>query len=267
MGALVEGEQILRLAIFLGVLGILMTAEFLWPRRRQTIERKKRWPQHLALVTLDLILARLVFPLSLAGFCIVVKQNDWGIFNMLDISFWPSFILSILALDLIIYTQHVIFHKLPFLWRLHRVHHTDTEFDVTTALRFHPAEILLSMIVKFAVLIILGAPPEAALAFEIILNATAMFNHGNISIPMSIDRWLRHIIVTPDMHRVHHSVSQSETNSNYGFSLSLWDRIFNTYLAQPEKGHEGMTVGLDIFRKTEDMRIDNLLLQPFKKED
>lgn len=261
-----ETEQGVRLAIFLGVLALMMAAEFLWPRRTQAVSRLKRWPHNLTLVALDIVLVRLVFPVSLAGFCLIAAQNGWGIFNALDAPFWLTFSLSLLALDVLIYSQHIVLHKIPILWRLHRVHHTDTEFDVTTALRFHPIEILLSMLVKFTAAAILGAPPEAALAFEIILNAAAMFNHGNVKIPEKLDQWLRHIIVTPDMHRVHHSTVRAEIDSNYGFSISLWDRIFDTYCAQPRKGHEAMTIGLDIFRKEEDMRLGKLLLQPFKRE-
>lgn len=259
-------EQSLRLAVFLGVLVLMMAAEFLWPRRDQAVSRQKRWPHNLTLVVLDIVLVRLVFPVSLAGFCLIAAQKGWGIFNTLDVPFWLTFSLSLLALDILIYGQHIMLHKIPILWRLHRVHHTDTEFDVTTALRFHPIEILLSMLVKFTAAAILGAPPEAALAFEIILNAAAMFNHGNVNIPTRLDEWLRRFIVTPDMHRVHHSTIRRETDSNYGFSISLWDRLFGTYHAQPQKGHGGMIIGLNIFRKEEDMRVEKLLLQPFKRD-
>lgn len=259
-------EQFLRLAVFGGVLVAMMAAEFLWPRRVQAISRRKRWPHNLALVVLDIVFVRLVFPVSLAGFCLIAAQKGWGIFNALDAPFWLAFSLSLLVLDVLIYGQHILFHKVPALWRLHRVHHTDTEFDVTTALRFHPIEILLSMLVKFAAAAVLGAPPEAALAFEIILNTAAMFNHANVKIPEKQDQLLRHIIVTPDMHRVHHSVVRAETDSNYGFSISLWDRVFGTYRAQPRQGHEAMTIGLDVFRKEKEIRLDKLLIQPFLAE-
>lgn len=258
-------EQGLRLAVFFGVLALMMVAEFFWPRRSQTVSRQKRWPHNLALAVLDFVLVRLVFPVSLAGFCLFAAQKSWGIFNTLDAPFWLTFSLSLLALDVLIYGQHIVLHKIPLLWRLHRVHHTDTEFDVTTALRFHPIEILLSMLVKFTAAAILGAPPEAAMAFEIILNTAAMFNHGNVKIPEKLDQWLRRIVVTPDMHRVHHSAVRVETDSNYGFSISLWDRIFGTYCAQPREGHEAITIGLDIFRKEEDMHLGKLLIQPFSR--
>jgi sterol desaturase/sphingolipid hydroxylase (fatty acid hydroxylase superfamily) len=173
-------------------------------------------------------------------------------------------LLGFLALDLAIYAQHVAFHKAPLLWRLHRMHHADPDFDVTTGVRFHPFEILISMLIKIAVVIALGIPPVAVIAFEVVLNATSMFNHGNVAMPSWLDRALRAIVVTPDMHRVHHSVDARETDSNFGFNLSWWDRLFRTYRAAPQAGHAGMTIGLPTFRDRAELRLDRLLTQPFR---
>jgi sterol desaturase/sphingolipid hydroxylase (fatty acid hydroxylase superfamily) len=257
-------EHTLRLSIFLGVFAIMAAAEFLRPRRMQNIRRIKRWPQNIALVVLDALIVRFIFPVSLIGFSLMTVQHGWGLFSLLQPPFWLTVIVSLISLDFIIYWQHVLFHKVPFLWRLHRVHHTDTEFDVTTALRFHPFEIMISMGIKFAAIILLGIPPEAALLFEIILNASAMFNHGNINLPTKIDYLLRYILVTPDMHRVHHSTIPLETNSNYGFNIPIWDRLFRSYSDQPIEGHQKMRIGLDQFREAEDRRLDKMLLQPFR---
>jgi sterol desaturase/sphingolipid hydroxylase (fatty acid hydroxylase superfamily) len=195
----------------------------------------------------------------------LAEARGWGLFNGMEAPFWLAFIASLLLLDLIIYAQHVVFHKIPLLWRLHRMHHTDLDFDVTTALRFHPLEIVLSMLIKLAVVILLGAPAVAVMVFEVILNATAMFNHGNVGLPPWLDQRLRWLLVTPDMHRVHHSVLVEETDSNFGFNLPWWDRLFGTYRDQPREGHTGMTIGLDYFRDEWATRLDRLLLQPFQR--
>ena len=257
-------EQTIRLSVFLSVFVTMALAEFFWPRRGQITKRIKRWPHNLALVALDILIMRLVSPVSLAGFAIITVQHGWGLFPLLDLPFWLTVLLSLIILDFIIYWQHVLFHKVPVLWRLHRVHHTDTEFDVTTALRFHPFEILMSMGVKFGAVVALGIPPEAALLFETLLNASAMFNHGNVNLPTGIDRLLRYFLVTPDMHRVHHSTIAVETNSNYGFNIPLWDRLFSTYRAQPVEGHKDMRIGLNEFREPDDVRLDKMLVQPFR---
>lgn len=256
-------EDTIRLGVFFGVFIVMAAAEYFWPRRAQVLKRHKRWPHNLLLVAVDILVLRLALPASLAGFAVIAAQRDWGLLPALHAPFWLTVVISLIVLDLVIYLQHVLFHRVPFLWRLHRVHHTDTEFDVTTALRFHPFEILASMGVKIAVVMLLGIPPEAALLFEALLNACAMFNHGNIHLPVGIDRVLRYVLVTPDMHRVHHSTTPVETNSNYGFSVPVWDRLFGTYRAQPAAGHDDMHIGLDEFRKPEDTRIDKMLKQPF----
>lgn len=257
-------EHTVRLSIFLGIFAIMAAAEYFSPRRTPVIGRMKRWPQNIALVALDALIVRFMLPISLVGFSLMTVQHGWGLFSLLQLPFWLTIVLSLVGLDFIIYWQHVLFHKVPFLWRLHRVHHTDTEFDVTTALRFHPFEIIISMGIKFAAIILLGIPPEAALLFEIILNACAMFNHSNTHIPPRIDSLLRYILVTPDMHRVHHSTIAIETNSNYGFNIPVWDRLFHSYRDQPMEGHQKMRIGLDRFREAENIRLDKLLLQPFR---
>ncbi|MGE0630234.1 MAG: sterol desaturase family protein [Hyphomicrobiaceae bacterium] len=193
---------------------------------------------------------------------LIAEERGWGLFNVIGAPMWLAFIVSVLALDLAIYLQHVMFHAVPALWRLHRMHHADLEFDVTTGLRFHPVEILLSMGIKLAVVAALGPPAAAVLVFEVLLNATAMFNHSNIRIPAQVDRALRLIVVTPDMHRVHHSIHPSETNSNFGFNLPWWDRLLGTYRAQPREGHEGMTIGIEQFRTKRDLWLDRMLVQP-----
>ena len=205
---------------------------------------------------------RLTFPVVAVGLALVAQERGWGLFNVLDVPAWVAFLVSVLALDLAIYLQHVMFHAVPALWRLHRMHHADLEFDVTTGLRFHPIEILLSMGIKLAVVAALGPPAVAVLVFEVLLNATAMFNHSNIRIPAAIDRLLRLIVVTPDMHRVHHSIHPSETNSNFGFNLPWWDRLLGTYRPQPLDGHEAMTIGIEQFRTRRDLWLDRMLIQP-----
>lgn len=261
---LLANEPTLRLAVFLGVLIAMAIWEVAAPRRRREIPRLIRWSNNLGLVVIDTLLVRLTFPVVAVGLAVMAEARGWGLFNVFDVPAWLAFILSILALDLAIYLQHVMFHAVPALWRLHRVHHADLEFDVSTGLRFHPVEILLSMGIKLAAVAVLGPPAVAVLVFEVILNATAMFNHSNIRIPAALDRMLRLVVVTPDMHRVHHSVIPAETNSNFGFNLPWWDRLLGTYRAQPQAGHEGMTIGIKQFRTPRDLWLDRMLLQPLR---
>jgi sterol desaturase/sphingolipid hydroxylase (fatty acid hydroxylase superfamily) len=211
-------------------------------------------------------MVRLAFPVLAVGVAGLAEARNWGLWHGLDAPFELAFVASLLALDLVIYAQHVLFHKLPLLWRLHRMHHTDLDFDVTTALRFHPLEIVLSMLIKLAAVVLLGAQPVAVMLFEVILNATAMFNHGNVRLPERWDRALRWLVVTPDMHRVHHSVRPEETDRNFGFNLPWWDRLFGTYRDQPRDGHAGMTIGLEYFRDRRATTLTGLLLQPFLNE-
>ena len=263
MTELLRHESIIRLGCFFTVLLAMMLWEWRRPRRNLSLPRTRRWPANLGIIVVDSIVLRLVFPILAVGAAGLAEARGWGLFNGMEAPFWLAFIASLLLLDLIIYAQHVVFHKIPVLWRLHRMHHTDLDFDVTTALRFHPLEIVLSMLIKLVVVVILGAPPVAVLLFEVILNATALFNHGNVGLPERLDRALRWLLVTPDMHRVHHSVRPEETDSNFGFNLPWWDRLFGTYRDQPRDGHAGMTIGLEYFRDWRAIRLYGLLLQPF----
>jgi sterol desaturase/sphingolipid hydroxylase (fatty acid hydroxylase superfamily) len=262
--SLLATEPQLRLIVFLGVLVAMALWEVAAPRRRQEIPRVIRWTNNLGLVIIDTIVLRLSFPILAVGLALIAQDRGWGLFNIIEAPAWVAVLGSIVVLDLVIYLQHVMFHAVPALWRLHRMHHADLEFDVTTGLRFHPVEILLSMGIKLAVVMALGPPAVAVLIFEVLLNATAMFNHSNIRLPMLVDRFLRLIVVTPDMHRVHHSVIPEETNNNFGFNLPWWDRMLGTYKAQPKAGHEEMLIGIEQFRTTRDLWLDRMLVQPVK---
>ncbi len=255
-------ETQLRLAVFFLVLIGMMTWEVLVPRRK-TQKRKLRWPANLGIVALNSLLLMLL-PVTAVGAALFSIFNHFGLFVWLEMPLWPSIILSLLILDLTIYWQHRIFHAIPQAWPIHRMHHTDTEFDVTTGLRFHPIEILISIVIKAAVIVLIGVPLLAAIAFEIILNATAMFNHANIKLPTAVDKALRWLIVTPDMHRVHHAIHAREYNRNYGFNLSIWDRLFSSYTAQPQDGHSDMQIGQSEYRAPAEARLPKLLTQPFR---
>jgi sterol desaturase/sphingolipid hydroxylase (fatty acid hydroxylase superfamily) len=257
-------EPYIRLGAFAGVFAVMAIWEFVGPRRKQTIGRGWRWPNNLGVVIVDTLLVRILFPTTAVGLAMLVEARGFGFFNILALPTWVGVVASVVILDLAIYLQHVLFHAVPALWRLHRMHHADLEFDVSTGLRFHPIEILLSMVIKFTVVAALGAPAVAVLIFEVLLNATSMFNHGNVCIPTGLDRMLRWIVVTPDMHRVHHSILSRETNSNFGFNLPWWDRLFGTYRAQPTAGHDGMTIGIEQFREPRELGLDRMLLQPFR---
>lgn len=259
-----DAESTIRLTVFLGVLAAMMLWELAAPRRRQEVPRLLRWSNNLALVVLDTAILRLAFPVLAVGVAMAAEAGGWGLFNALAPPVWVAVVLSVLLLDLAIYLQHVMFHAVPALWRLHRMHHADLEFDTTTGLRFHPVEILLSMVIKLMVVAALGAPPVAVVIFEVLLNATSLFNHANIDLPRRVDRVLRLVMVTPDMHRVHHSVIPVETNSNFGFNLPWWDRLLGTYRAQPAKGHRGMEIGLRQFRDRRDLWLDRMLVQPLR---
>jgi sterol desaturase/sphingolipid hydroxylase (fatty acid hydroxylase superfamily) len=259
---LLENEPLIRMACFVGILAAMVLWEVSSPRRRRELPRSLRWTGNLGIVVIDAVLLRLVFPVVAVGLAVLAEERGWGLFNVLATPWWLAFVASILVLDFVIYLQHVMFHAVPGFWRLHRMHHADLEFDVTTGLRFHPLEILLSMLVKLAVVAALGPPAIAVLVFEVLLNGTSMFNHGNVRIPARIDRVLRWFVVTPDMHRVHHSIHRNETNSNFGFNLPWWDRLLGTYRAQPRDGHEGMTIGIEQFRTRRDLRLDRMLIQP-----
>lgn len=263
MTDLLRYESALRLGCFSVVLLVMMLWERRQPRRALSLRRIQRWPGNLGVIVVDSVVVRLAFPVLAVGVAGLAEARGWGLFHGLHTPFWLAGIASLLLLDGVIYGQHVLFHKAPLLWRLHRMHHSDLDFDVTTALRFHPLEIVLSMLIKLGVVAALGAPPVAVMLFEVILNATAMFNHGNIRLPERLDRLLRWVLVTPDMHRIHHSIHPEETNSNFGFNLPWWDRLFGTYRDQPRDGHIGMTIGLESFRDRRATGLVNLLLQPF----
>jgi len=264
MDWLMAQEPLIRMTAFAGIFALMAAWEILAPRRTQAIGRGRRWPHNLGIIVVDSIAVRLVFPAAAVGIALFAEAQGWGLFHLLDWPFWLVVVLSIILLDFAIWAQHVMFHAIPALWRLHRMHHTDLEFDVTTGLRFHPLEILLSMIIKAGVIVAIGAPAVAVLLFEVLLNATSMFNHGNVRLPSRLDRALRWVVVTPDMHRVHHSWHPNETNSNFGFNLPWWDRLLGTYRAQPRDGHLGMTLGINLFRQPGDLRLDRMLIQPFR---
>lgn len=258
-------EMALRFAAFAGVLAAMMTWESLQPRRlHRAGSRARRWRANLGLVAIDAAVVRLIFPLAAVGAAALAEARGWGLLNALALPGWLTLAIALIVLDLAIYAQHVAFHKLPLLWRLHRVHHSDVDLDATTGLRFHPIEIVLSMTFKVAIVIALGAPALAVIVFEVGLNALAMFNHANVRLPRRLDRVLRRLIVTPEMHRVHHSIHRDETDSNFGFNLSVWDRLFRTYRAEPRDGHETMRIGLDAFRAAADGSLHRLLTQPFR---
>ena len=261
-GLVLVNEPIIRLSAFAGIFVVMAIWEWWLPRREQRLGRGFRWANNLSLMLIGTVLVRILFPVVATEYAVLVQAKGWGLFNVLALPGWLTLMVSFLVLDLVIYLQHVMFHIVPVFWRVHRVHHADMDFDVTTGVRFHPVEILLSMMIKLGVVALIGPPVLAVLAFEIILNGTSIFNHSNARIPVKLDRWLRWLVVTPDMHRVHHSVIRTETNSNFGFNLPWWDRLFGTYRSQPAAGHRGMTIGLSEFQVPGENRLDRLLLQP-----
>ena len=263
---LLANEPWIRLLMFGGVLAVMAFWEVLAPRRIQSTGRSTRWPSNLGIVALDTILVRLLIPITAVGLALLVEARGIGLLNWLAVPGWLAVVIAVVVLDLAIYLQHVIFHHVPVLWRLHRMHHADVEIDVTTGLRFHPVEIILSMLIKLAVVAAIGAPALSVLVFEVLLNATSMFNHSNVRLPTRLDAALRWLVVTPDMHRVHHSAIRRETDSNFGFNLPWWDRLFGTYRAQPEAGHTAMIIGLEQFRDPCELRLDRMLSQPFRDD-
>jgi sterol desaturase/sphingolipid hydroxylase (fatty acid hydroxylase superfamily) len=267
MPDILASEPQIRLIAFAGVFAVMAAWEMLAPRREQQLGRGARWPSNMGIVVLDTVLVRLVFPTTAVGLALLAEAKGWGLLYFLGLPVWADALLATLALDFAIYLQHVLFHAVPALWRLHRMHHADLEFDVTTGARFHPIEILLSMGLKLGVVAALGAPAVAVLIFEVLLNATAMFNHSNVRMPAWVDGVLRWVVVTPDMHRVHHSIVARETNSNFGFNLPWWDRLFGTYRAQPTAGHDAMIIGIEQFREPREQRLDRMLTQPFRDDD
>lgn len=245
---------------------VMFILELLIPKRRLLVPKTKRWLNNLALVILDSILLRVLLPMAAVGVALWAQVENFGLLNYFATPLYIGLPLTVILLDMTVYLQHVMFHALPILWRIHRVHHVDQDFDVTTGLRFHPIEIILSMLIKFSMILLLGAPALGVMVFEILLNATAMFNHSNIHLPFTMDKYLRWFVVTPDMHRVHHSTIYKETNSNFGFNLPIWDRLFGTYQAQPQKGHNNMEIGLTEFKDPKQTQsLLSMLWLPFKK--
>ena len=262
---ILANEKTIRMGFFFGMLVVMAGWEIIAPRRRLTTSKTVRWINNLGLVFFNSFILRVLFPAAAVGVAITAQQHGWGLFNTVDMSPWLVIPVSVVIMDFVIYVQHVMVHAIPILWRLHRVHHADPDYDVTTGARFHTLEIILSMLIKFATIVLLGPPVVAVVLFEVILNATAMFNHGNVRLPSGLDRVLRWFVVTPDMHRVHHSVEDDEANSNFGFSLPWWDRLFGTYRDQPRGGHEGMTIGIHKYHDAKEVSwITGMLLLPFR---
>ena len=262
MEFLLEHEPQIRLGAFLGTLSVMVLWEFLGPRL--TIPRRRRWPENISIVVVNTVLVRLIFPILPIGAAVHAHTQGWGVLNQIDLPGVAAVIIVVAALDLAIYGQHILFHKIPILWRLHRMHHADTGFDATTGVRFHPIEIVLSIAIKMGFVIVIGAPAAAVMIFEVLLSAASVFNHANVNLTGAADRTLRLIVVTPDMHRVHHSSARTETDSNFGFNVPWWDHVFGTYRDQPDLGHDGMQIGLPEFRDADEQRLDKLMTQPFR---
>jgi sterol desaturase/sphingolipid hydroxylase (fatty acid hydroxylase superfamily) len=258
-------ETAVRLSAFAGVLVGMLLWEVLAPRRPLATPRGPRWLSNLGMVALSTLLVRLVIPTSAVAAAVLFQERGLGLLNVARVPTVLAFVIGVAALDLVIYVQHVLFHHVPALWRLHKVHHTDLDFDATTGVRFHPVEIALSMGIKLAAVAALGAPPAAVVTFEVLLNATSLFNHGNVSLPARWDAVLRRLVVTPEMHRVHHSIKPHETNSNFGFNLPWWDHVFGTYRARPEDGHVEMTLGVEGHRDPRRLHLGRLLVLPFER--
>ena len=258
-----SNEVVIRLGFFFGIFALIAAWELLAPRRSLITSKTRRWLSNLSITFLNSVVVRLVSPIMPVGIALLAQKSSWGLLNNFNLPYWLEVAVGVIVLDLIIYLQHVMFHTVPVLWRLHMMHHADLDFDVTTGLRFHPIEMILSMGIKLSAVVLIGSPVLAVLIFEVLLNATSMFNHGNIRLPLRIDRKLRLIVVTPDMHRVHHSVTIRETNSNFGFNLPWWDHLLGTYRNQPAAGHEGMTIGLSQFRDAKRLTLPWMLALPF----
>lgn len=259
---LLDHESVIRFGFFLGTFAFAALWEFITPLRMPGASKAIRWPNHLTLAAINIVLARVLFPLATVGLAVYVSDRGIGLFNMISVPFALAFIVSILVLDLAIYLFHLLFHAVPVLWRVHRVHHADIDIDVSTGVRFHPVQMVLSVIVKSIIVLALGPPALAVLTFEAASQAITVFNHANVKIPASLDRRLRWLMVTPDMHRIHHSIHAVETDSNFGFVLPWWDRLFGTYRAEPTAGQVRMVVGIATFRTDRDLWLDRLVLNP-----
>jgi len=259
-------DLIIRISAFVGIFAVMAVWEVLSPRRQWTTAKAKRWMVNLAMVGFNTLFTRAISASGALGAAVLAGQGEVGLFHQVDWPWWVEIIIAVVLLDLVVYVQHVLMHAIPILWRLHMVHHSDVDIDVTTGVRFHPLEIVLSMFIKMGAVILIGAVPTAVLIFEVLLNATSMFNHSNVYIPTHVDRILRWIVVTPDMHRIHHSVIPRETNRNFGFNLPWWDRVLGTYVSDPDKGHERMTIGLEHYRDSTRLTWLKLMALPFVGE-
>lgn len=266
LGAINYIEPLTRLAIFAAVLTVLTGLEMGFPRRKPSWKRRLRWPGNVGIVVLDTLIVRVIFPAAVVGAAMWADARGWGLFNLVNLPSFVEICVSVILLDLLIYLQHVMFHRVPALWPFHRMHHTDLDLDATTGLRFHPVEIIISTTIKAAAVVMLGAPAVAVIVFEIILNAASMLTHSNVRIPARIEAVLRMFVVTPDMHRVHHSTNPGETHSNFGFNLSWWDRLFGSYRAQPLLGHDNMELGIRGYQQAKELRIRYMLLHPFLRQ-
>lgn len=262
--SILQNEGPIRLSIFLGVLAVMACWELAAPRRDLALSKWRRWAGNLGIVVVNTVVMRLLFPILAVGTAVWAQKNGWGLFNLIALPEWVEVAAAAILLDMAVYWQHRLFHMIPLFWRMHRMHHADRDFDVTTALRFHPLEIIVSIVIKLGLVLILGPAALAVLIFEVLLNGTAMFNHANVRLPLGLDRWLRLVVVTPDMHRVHHSVESGEFNRNFGFNLPWWDRLFGSYKAQPERGHEEMEIGLHAYGGGVCANLLWMLVLPFK---
>lgn len=259
-----QNEGAIRLSIFLGVLLAMALWEIAAPRRALGQSKWRRWGGNLGIVVINTVVVRLLFPILAVGAAVWAEQKGWGLFNLVALPGWLEVAAAVALLDMVVYWQHRLFHLIPLFWRMHRMHHADLDFDVTTALRFHPFEIVLSMLIKLVAVPILGPAALAVLIFEVLLNGTAMFNHGNVRLALGLDRWLRLLVVTPDMHRVHHSVGAGEYNRNFGFNLPWWDRLFGSYQDQPAAGHNAMRIGLRAYSGKICANLIWMLVLPFR---
>ena len=260
----------LEIAVRIGGATLVFAAMALWegfaPRRTLSVGRRPRWPGNLGILAVDMVAVRLLVPTAAVGVALIAADKGWGLLNLFGMPAWAAIVIGVIALDLVIYTQHVVFHHVPVLWRLHRMHHADLDIDVTTGVRFHPLEILLSLAIKIVAVAALGVPAVAVLIFEVLLNATSMFNHSNVALPPQLEPIARWIIVTPQMHQVHHSIERTETDSNFGFNLPWWDRLFGTYRPKPSAGDDNVVIGLPLFRNISELNIIRLLTQPFRND-
>ena len=257
-------ELLIRLSAFIGVLTLMACWEFFAPRRRMSTGKVSRWTVNLSIVALDSVVIRLLFVAGAVSAALLAAERGWGVLNQVSGPLWLEFLLAVVAFDFLLYLQHVMFHAFPLFWRFHMMHHADLDCDVTTGLRFHPVEVALSMGIKLGAVVLIGPAPAAVLVFEVVLNATSMFNHSNVWISPAVDRAIRYVLVTPDMHRIHHSTLPAETNSNFGFNLSWWDLLLGTYRTEPKEGQNGMVIGLEQFRDPQRLKLMGSLLLPFQ---